>query len=139
MAEPTLTDARREIDRYHSEFRNPKLARPEVCDPFRLPEDWKQTYFGSGSAGVYLFLDAGDRVRYVGKSVEMGSRMGAYLMNRDKSRDHHKWKDSDSFGEVRAIVFVKLENSFEAPALEDYLIGRLQPPINKLGKRAEWK
>ena len=136
--EPTLQNAIVEIERYHARYRNPALARPEVCEPYRLPDDWRRSYFGAGHSGVYLFVDADEQVQYVGKSREMGTRLGWYLKHQDKSRETHEWKDPDTFGSVSAIVFVKLENAFEAPALEDFLIGRLQPAINKQGKRTNW-
>ena len=86
---------------------------------------------------MYCFVDEENTLTYVGKvsnSNDFGYRMAGcfgYGINREamaKSTHHDA---------TRYIYVIALPpgHEFEAPAIEEWLISRLNPPLNKVGKR----
>lgn len=82
------------------------------------------------SAGVYRFLDASGVVIYVGKAVNLRSRVGSYFLD---SKEHT--------AKVRALVrhidnieHTVVDNEADALLLENNLIKELQPHYNILLK-----
>src|SRR5690625_497842 len=72
-----------------------------------------------GLSGVYVLKDAKDVSLYVGKTVNLKSRMMGHR------------RESDFFREVYDIQFYPVANEFEKDILETYLINELKPIHNK--------
>ena len=78
--------------------------------------------------GVYLFLDAGEKILYVGKARSLRSRVKSYFLE-------SRWIDAKTGSLVREIADVRyiiVDNEREALALENNLIKRHQPKFNVL-------
>jgi hypothetical protein len=130
-----------------SSFNETKLNDPKLS--WRLKEvGWNDTMFpGDESHGVYFIF---------GKSTEQNDKLGLYvgkasmslIGNRLYSHLSHGSKDMnyfmrDAYGNVFSLDFVTTiplkETSFLAPALEEYLIDKLQNNevylLNAIGKK----
>ena len=82
-----------------------------------------------------MITAAGRRLIYVGKA-SMGNclwnRLGAYFGGRDECRvKHDAWKRPPQFV---VTVAVPKSSTWEAPALEEFLIQRLDPIDNVRGR-----
>src|SRR5579863_6359889 len=76
--------------------------------------------------GVYMFLDAGEKILYVGKANSLRSRVRSYFL------ESH-WQDAKTGSLVREIADVKyivVDNEREALALENNLIKQHKPKFN---------
>lgn len=98
---------------------------------------WPETWPNSDQAGVYAFLDGELNVIYVGKS-SMNSFLGARLSSycrydefRNCELKHSGWTVKPRYVWTAGMPE---ELAFEAPALEEYLIRKLQPTDNMAGK-----
>lgn len=108
----------------------------EVYD---LQNDWfKSTFPNSGRAGCYVFYDETGKLVYIGKASlnsNLGFRIGTYF-HRDKVRDvteprpGQKWKTPLP---PRYLQTIPVDEPYQAPSLEEYLILKLQPPGNTSG------
>ena len=83
-------------------------------------------------AGVYLIFGARMQLLYVGKSPTLGTRLSSYFRwSAGKGTPcrvvHTAWKTRPMF-----VATIAVTESFEAAALEEYLIGRLHPEENYL-------
>jgi len=147
-----LPEARKELDRYSRSYRHPKLPALQLSDVYalfpanyaRLPKGvtagWPDKWPNADSPGVYLILDRQLNISYIGKA-SMGSTLGARLSSyfayaKDGSERcrivHDSW---DIQPEFVATIAMPSRMAFEAAALEEYLIDRLQPPENAKGLR----
>ena len=79
--------------------------------------------------GVYLFRDAGGRVLYVGKAVDLRRRVRSYFTG-DSRR-----KIGPLLRELHAVDHVECASELEAAVLEVRLIHELVPRYNRRGKR----
>src|SRR5271155_2733859 len=78
--------------------------------------------------GVYMFLDAGEKILYVGKANSLRSRVRSYFM------ESH-WQDAKTGSLVREIAdinYIVVDNQKEALALENNLIKQHKPKFNVL-------
>src|SRR5271169_2523031 len=78
--------------------------------------------------GVYMFLDAGEKILYVGKANSLRSRVRSYFV------ESH-WQDAKTGSLVREIAdldYIVLDNQKEALALENNLIKQHKPKFNVL-------
>src|SRR5271169_6102745 len=78
--------------------------------------------------GVYMFLDAGEKILYVGKANSLRSRVRSYFM------ESH-WQDDKTGSLVREIAdidYIVVDNEKEALALENNLIKQHKPKFNVL-------
>jgi excinuclease UvrABC nuclease subunit len=110
----------------------------EISDVYDIKKDFSKQYPNSEFPGVYVFLDEHQQILYVGKASYnnyIGPRLGAYFKrgNEDKSAGVPKVKYYEA---VRYLVTIKVpENrAFEAPAIEEFLIKELNPPLNVIGR-----
>lgn len=83
------------------------------------------------SPGVYEFLDSSHRVIYVGKSVNLRSRVRSYFTNNPK---WHKAKSMQAF--IMDIRITQTDTDLDARYLECKKIHRLQPIYNSQMKRS---
>lgn len=109
---------------------------------FHIYDDWHEEWPDNKHPGVYVFLNKKDEVLYVGKVSNnscFGARLQAYLGYHPDDRNkpeikHNALKDA-GFLKIQTIALEK-EFAFEAPAIEEFLIAKLNPPINTVGRRA---
>jgi excinuclease ABC subunit C len=76
--------------------------------------------------GVYIF--AGKNVVYIGKAVNLKSRLGSYLTTRIGP------KTKTMIEKARLVSILMVESELEALLLEAELIRKLQPPYNTVSK-----
>jgi len=96
------------------------------------PDDWPN----AGRAGVYAVFADDRELLYVGKSSMnsfLAARLGAYFgYAPDRScRIKNTWVRAPRF---LVTVGVPDDSTWEAPALEEFLIQKLNPPLNRNGR-----
>lgn len=74
--------------------------------------------------GVYLMKDAGGRILYVGKAVNLKRRVASYFMRAHDTRIERLVR------EIRLVDYRKTDTALEALILESALIKQYQPPYN---------
>lgn len=80
--------------------------------------------------GVYLMKDAEDSIIYVGKAVNLKSRLRSYFQNTEKP----SYRIALMVKKIQNFDFIICENELEALVLESGLIKRYQPFYNVLLK-----
>jgi len=130
------------VTNFHTEWRHPRLAFPEVSKLYSLfpqetadkPTDanWPDNWPLAGCAGVYLVFGKNMQLLYVGKSASLGRRLTSYFRWSAGQGSpcrivHAGWKERPMF-----IATIAMTQSFEAAALEEYLIARIHPTENYL-------
>ncbi len=78
------------------------------------------------TAGVYLFKDALDRVIYVGKAVNLRSRVSSYFL---KAAEVDR-RTADLVPEIADVDVIEADNEVDALLLEARLIKDVQPRFN---------
>lgn len=78
------------------------------------------------ASGVYLFKDAGGRVLYVGKAVNLRNRLRSYLQNPER----HEPKTDLMLRKVARVDFLMTATEREALILERNLIKEYRPRFN---------
>ena len=142
----TLAQAREAVDYYQSRFRHPALDRFDVAPLYALfPEpDWPRESGWLGAypyptrAGVYLIFDKDKNLLYVGKAdgeSGIGGRLSAHF-HYGPNRECSIVGESLRLAAFVLVVAVSEESWFEACSLEAFLISRLAPAVNKMGKPA---
>ena len=105
---------------------------------YDLQSDWTKRQFpDSGAPGCYAFYDEQGTLLYVGKASmahNLGSRVASYF-RRDNTAGvtiprHVGWKALPP----RYVQTIPVRKPYEAPSLEEYLIGKLDPPDNTRGR-----
>jgi hypothetical protein len=98
---------------------------------------WPSTWPNHDRHGVYFVFYADMRLSYVGKASHrhIGNRLSKHFVYDDKGGcriySSGGWKERPTF--VASIV---MEHAFEAPALEEFLIAKLNPPDNFVGNNS---
>lgn len=104
---------------------------PDKRDP---RPSWPDRWPNADKRGVYLMLGDDDAVLYVGKASAdsyLGARLAAYFRYGEDRRC--KFIYEDWCPRYVVTIAVPDDSSFEAPALEEFLIRELRPPRNTLG------
>jgi hypothetical protein len=113
-----------------------------ILPPFKLSEPYdvdsvsKERYPNSDRPGCYAIFTASDELLYIGKASNnnvMGFRLGAiWHLNADKIAYIPR---GDWGGKKPQIIrTIPVNEPYEAPSLEDFLIRELQPPCNTIGR-----
>jgi len=109
----------------------PSLA---LSEPWFIPGSWAEhEYPNSSLPGVYIFADVTANIIYVGKaSTGLGYRIGNEYVGRDGVLKGNKVVGA------AALYTIPLPKQlfFLSPAVEEFLISRLQPERNSVGKIA---
>lgn len=79
------------------------------------------------TAGVYLMKDDRDRVIYVGKAVNLRSRVSSYFT----TAAEHDPRTADLVPAIHGIDFIETDNEVDALLLEARLIKDIQPRFNQ--------
>jgi len=82
--------------------------------------------------GCYIMRDAAGRVLYVGKSVNLRSRLRSYFQQAPSEPRFRKLIRNTAFIEI-----ILTSNETESLALENHLIKTLRPPVNRALKRED--
>ena len=140
------------LDKYHKLYRNTNLklfSLSEIYDLFPLKNNkpremaskaWPDYWPNADKRGVYLILDIDLSVIYIGKASmnnDLGSRLSDYFMYKNRGKGPCKIIKEESWDirpEFICTIPVDDDKSFEAPALEEYLIKVINPPENSNGK-----
>jgi hypothetical protein len=143
--EEALEEFKRKLDDYERTFRHPDRKRfdrsglyalsPETTVP--TEKHWDEEWPNSNRAGIYVIF-GNSRVLYVGKARKLGRRLACYFQYEfpragNKCRIIHDgcWKEKPLYV---ATVAVPDDSKFEAASLEEYLIEKLHPCDNTLGR-----
>jgi hypothetical protein len=140
------------LEEYQAKYRRPGLPELELSGLYALfPEQgppaaglawrWPDPWPNGWRKGVYLLFNGSGRLLYVGKASMnnfIGSRLSSHF-HTDHSTKACKvaapgWSEQPVY---LATLAVPEEMSFEAPALEEYLIERLAPSDNVRGRAQE--
>lgn len=134
------------VSEYILEHRNPNLPVLEISAPLDLfpslplppgitPQfTWSDNWPFSERAGVYLVYSESFQLMYVGKSSNnqcLGKRLYRWFGSGDTCVLSGVWPEQPRFV---VTIAVSDKSPFEAPALEEYLIKKLQPLTNTIGK-----
>lgn len=142
---PTFKELVTQVDEYHKRYRNRSLEKfkdggvydlfPTSTEPtIECKFNWlKDEYPYKNVAGVYSFLSEDLKVLYIGETDNFYGRMVNYL--RGSIQSGCKFKDR-WVGSPRYVHFyiAPNESKFETPALEAYLIIKIETPNNKTVK-----
>jgi hypothetical protein len=111
----------------------------ECSGLYHLRDEWVRNYFPfAESPGCYLIFDEELRLLYIGKASlnnSMGARIATHL-KRDRATSEISFVHPDGTNPFY-LQTVKVNKAYQAPSLEEYLIGELQPPRNVLKGRIE--
>lgn len=107
-------------------------SRPESA-LFPRQLTWDDPWPYGDRAGVYLLYDEALNLLYVGKASmnrRLGQRLYEYFGGGEVCHPRLDW-----LRPARYVIIVAMpaEFPFEAPALEEFLIRRLQPKLNGVG------
>lgn len=104
-----------------------------TSEEWLITPDNKASYPNSSKPGVYIFTDENNNILYVGKaSSGLGQRLGNEYIDK-----YCNIKGSKILGAKKLFTIAVCEEfSFLAPAIEEFLIKELDPPINKTGKKS---
>lgn len=135
------------INEYSKKYRNPSQPIFDISELYALDMNeelindvkhrWPAGYPNGGLPGVYLVLSHNRQTLYIGKASWnscVAARLNSYFKY-DDQRNYkvvHNWSKEPRYV---ATVTVPEENSFEASALEEYLIMKFKSrlPDNKIG------
>lgn len=135
------------IREYDENYRSEKMGQLEISEPYDIsPEKeqaqircrgkWPEMWPYARRAGIYAFVDENLEVVYVGKASlknSLGARISSYC-GYAPDRSCQIYDGWTNFPRYLVTVAVPEETPFEAPALEEFLISRLQPKENSRGR-----
>lgn len=81
--------------------------------------------------GVYLFKDAQGRVLYVGKSIDLRSRVASYFQPSADLENTRGPRIVEMVRQVVSVDYIECENEVQALLDENRLIKDIQPPYNE--------
>ncbi|MCC5996670.1 MAG: nucleotide excision repair endonuclease [Oceanicaulis sp.] len=127
MDERHLQPARNALNDYQERYQ----LKTETAVYALTEENWRDEYIPfRQSSGCYLFYDEAGQLLYVGKAVNLGARVGSYFNPSPFApKPGHVWSAMPH----HALV-IRVENFWEAPSLEEYLINALKPADNTRGR-----
>jgi hypothetical protein len=139
-----LARVRQCLDQYQEKYRRAGLPELELRGLYALfPDDdpydavesrWNDEYPNADRKGVYLIFGRTGTLLYVGKASlgsSIGGRLGTHFAGTKQCRLlSADWTERPAYV---ATIAVPPDMSFEAPALEEYLIRSLSPRDNRLG------
>jgi hypothetical protein len=126
----SLDDLASRIVELNTRFPRPAmtpLSISELCD-VRSASAWPH----SGNPGVYALFNERRELVYIGKAScnsGLGYRLGAHFFKTGMPKA--PWLQDVRYV---ATIPVPLDRAFEAPAIEEFLIARLNPPLCGTGR-----
>ena len=151
LALTSLSDIKEKVTIFKNEYRLDKL-KLDISDWYSLfpatrdkdlekkQKQWPGTYPQAERQGVYLIFNENKDLLYIGKASmnnNIGSRLGSYFSYKSDKvtcKVNHSWSSSPNY-----VVTIAVPDgmSFEAPALEEYLITEFSNslPDNTIGTK----
>ncbi|CAM2163214.1 GIY-YIG domain-containing protein [Burkholderia cepacia] len=131
----SVSDVESALSEFNKAFPRPNVGDISLSSSFRVVDDFAASRFpNAASAGVYLVFDSNDHLLYVGKADGLGARLGSHFgWNADRTAGHVKNAKLSEAYAVRTIALPS-ESWFEAAAIEAFLIRRLGPSLNVVGR-----
>lgn len=131
----SLHDVELAIAEFNREFPRPKVGAVTLSSPFFIIDDFAVASFpNAAAAGVYFVFDRDDNLLYIGKADGLGARLGSHFgWNADRTSGRVKNAKLNGAHAVRTIGLPE-ESRFEAAAIEAFLIWRLDPGLNVIGR-----
>lgn len=131
----SVSDVESALSEFNRVFPRPNVGDIALSSPFRVIDDFAVSSFpNAASAGVYLVFDRNDHLLYIGKADGLGARLGSHFgWNADRTAGHVKNAKLSEAHAVRTIALPR-ESWFEAAAIEAFLIWRLDPSLNVVGR-----
>ncbi|MBT5187763.1 MAG: hypothetical protein HOH19_14985 [Kordiimonadaceae bacterium] len=124
------------VECYCLAYRNPKLEPLKISKIYYLENKWNEQWPNADSAGVYaIFGKSG--LLYIGKASlknSIGNRLADYFEQGNDgnnfAKKKHNWSDDPTY-----FVTIATRLSWEAPALEEFLILQAKPVDNTIGNK----
>lgn len=130
---PGISELRLALEQFNLNFPRPNMGALELQGPYDISIDFCTAYPNAYLPGVYIIFHRNGSILRIGKAScnnTITSRLSCYF----------KWGTLDSEGlhkhpgyeEARIVYTIGIpkDRAFEAPAVEEYLIGQLNPPYN---------
>lgn len=135
---PNLQDLQAALEEFNTQYPRPNMDKLLLSDEYNILKDFRSHYPYAEYPGVYAIFNFSGELLRLGKS-SCNSTLGARLST------YYKWDKVEYIGVpkhigyedviiIRTIKFPK-DRAFEAPALEEFLIGKLNPRFNTLGRK----
>jgi hypothetical protein len=115
------------VREYRDGYRHPRLSPLKVFELHTLTSWWKTP--ASRRPGCYAIFSEAGSLMYIGKASNgayVGGRLAAHL---------RKLRQEWILLAPGHVQIVEVDEAFEAPSLEEFLIRELQPPLNDRGRR----
>ncbi|NMM46571.1 GIY-YIG nuclease family protein [Rhodospirillaceae bacterium KN72] len=129
----TMEDVQNIANEYAVRYGNMNM---HWSDPWDIQCNFDQTWPNNGRPGCYAIFDHDLELIYIGKTNNLGKRLGDYFKvdPTDPTRKRGVPKIPEAWGaEPNFVLTVALDNAYEAPSLEEYLIEKFQPLGNTIG------
>lgn len=120
------------LEEFNSKYPRPVIGKLELSECVKV-DDKSVSWPNCTKPGVYVLFKGETEVVYIGKAscnTNLGFRLGAHFYTDGEPK--HDWLKDVTH--VRTVP-VETAHAFEAPAIEEYLIQRLNPPLNVTGRR----
>lgn len=127
----TIEDVRSCLKELNEKYPRPgmePLLLSDLCEVTDSSLPWPN----AGNPGVYALFDANHELLYIGKAScnrAIGHRLGVHFSKAGVAK-------STAFENVRyeATIPVPTDRAFEAPAVEEFLIARLNPSLCSIAR-----
>jgi hypothetical protein len=129
---PDTTKVRQLVDEYCLRYGiSPAFEMSEIYH--LTAENWRNPIPFIHHAGCYFFYSEDGTLLYVGKAStgnDLAGRVTRYFKTSPNFGPVHEgWSKTPYY-----LQTLKVSDPHQAPSLEEFLIHKLQPPDNKLGK-----
>lgn len=138
---PTFSALEEALEIFNDKFKRPNMVVELITPPLDLETDYRELENIENELhvkyGVYIFLNQNREVIRIGSAINnMYDRLNTYFDYKSDSSGEGRgwWKEGVS---TRYIYLINVDEDqiFEALAIEKYLLDKLQPPLNKEGKK----
>ena len=112
----------------------------DISDCYDLKSNWPDVWPRCDKAGVYAIFNRNKKLLYVGKASQsscIGVRLSSYFRYEKGAKGKgpctthpdHEWTSAP-----RYVLAIAVGEAHQAPSLEEYLIEKLEPIDNTIGK-----
>lgn len=127
-------DLIQQIEIFNKEYPRPRMNLLKITGRYDIKNDWPNIWPDNESPGIYILLDEESNIHYIGKSsVSIGSRLSSYFFYGTEKEAKAYYEELNIIRYIWTIS-VPFERAFEVSSIEEYLIQKLNPPINRIGK-----
>ncbi len=128
----TFADLSSAVDELNTRFPRPEMDHLKISDLCDV-KDASASWPNPANPGVYAMLNEHRELIYLGKAscnTSLGMRLGAHFYKTGAPKNA-------KFEGIRYVVTIPVpdDRAFEAPAVEEFLIGRLNPSLCLVGRK----